>query len=493
MAAKVLPLSIGLPPARVDGFAWYPYDPAMFEYLKVKGRFGDVAELGIKTADGIWLAVPRAICPEPTPDRDFRAQGSPIECAMSANFVPRENQLDILPQIDTLVAMKESFILQAGTGIGKTAMSMKVVTGHKTTTLVVVDQENILEQWQKAIIQHTTICEHEIGFIQGDVCDVKGKKIVIAMLQSIYKKGRYPAWVYRYFGLIIFDECHILGAAEFSKVCGLFPARIRLGLSATPNRQDGMQKVFICHIGPVAIKKAGVPLRPKVLLVDTGFRLPIVRRRDPNDMSIKEVQLPHSSGRLMEVYKCMAKDYQRNKLIALLAAQAYNAGRKTVIFTDLKDDHQDALESALIGAGVAQGDIGRYTGGLDSDGRDYASAKRVVLATYKATSKAVDCPWWDTAIMGTPHSDVEQIVGRVLREHPTKQCVGNYGTAKWNPDPAIKVPVVFDLVDLDSTVLCGYTRGRLDYYKKVGAVIGGDTSLVQQVDYRKGNLLYAPK
>ncbi len=493
MVAKVLPFSIPMEPYRVDGFAWYPYHPELQKYLTFKGRFGDVAELAIQTQDGVWLAVPRAICPEPAPERDFRTRGFPAKCNMAPGWKPRENQLDIIPGIEAAVVYDQSGIIQAGTGIGKTALSMLFITGHQVTTLVVVDQENILRQWKKALLTHTDLAEEDIGYIQGDICNVQGKKVVIAMLQSIYKKGRYQAWVYQYFGLIIFDECHVLGATEFSKVCGLFPARYRLGLSATPKRQDGLEKIFLSHIGPILVKKNAVPLKPKVIMVPTPFELPIVTRRDPQTGEPRRVQLPHTAGRLMEIYKLMAASDRRNQLIAQIAKQCYDAGRNTVIFTDLKEDHHIPLAQWLGNEGIPAGDIGFYTGGLSEAEQDVNSGKRIVLATYKATSKAVDCPWWDTAIMGTPHSDVAQICGRVLREHPRKQCVGNYGTEKWNMDPAIKIPVVFDLVDMDSTILQSYLRTRLSYYKDIGAVMAGDVSLPAQVGFKKGNLIYAPK
>ena len=493
MATKVMPFCIQMPPLRVDGFAFYPYDPALENYLRMRSRFGEEVSLSIQTDGGRFLAVPRAICPEPETDRDYRTPGIKIDVQMRDSFQPRENQLDIIPQIHYLVKNGESFILQAGTGIGKTVLSTIIIAGHGVTTLVVVDQDNIRRQWRDAILRNTTIVESEIGYIQGDTCDVTGKKVVIAMLQSIHKRGRYPAWIYRHFGLVLFDECHILGATEFSKVCGLFPAKIRVGLSATPKRQDGLEKIFISHIGPIRIKKEGVPLKPKVMLINTGWQLPVVTRRDPQTGMPTYVKLPHTAGRLMEVYKRMANDDGRNRLIANLTLQCYNAGRNTVLFTDLKDEHHNQLEHWLVAAGIPLGDIGRYVGGLDEKGQDYASSRRVVLCTYKATAKAVDCPWWDTGIMVTPRADVAQICGRMLRAYDKKQCVSAFGTPAWNPDPACKVPVIFDLVDLDSNILQGYFKSRLSYYSDVGAVMAGSTELIGTVGYRKGALLYAPR
>ena len=50
--------------------------------------------------------------------------------------------------------------------------------------------------------------DHEIGEIRGDKCEVKGTKFVVAMIHSLSKEGRYPDWIAKEFGLVIFDECH---------------------------------------------------------------------------------------------------------------------------------------------------------------------------------------------------------------------------------------------------------------------------------------------
>lgn len=487
MGAKIMPFIINMLPHRVDGLAFYPYDAALEQYLTFKSRFGTEVTLSTRVNNGAYLAVPRGICPDPdSPEKDFRTYGSKIKADMAPSWRPRENQLDIIPQIQALNEEKASYLLQAGTGIGKTVLAQLIITYHKCTTLIVVDQENILSQWRKAITTFTTIQESEIGYIQGDVCDVVGKKVVIAMIQSIHKRGRYPASVYRAFGLVIFDECHILGATEFSSACALFPAAIRVGLSATPKRQDGLEKVFWSHIGPIRIKAEAAPLKPQIILVDTGYKLPIVHRRDA-DGFVHKVQLPHTAGRLMQVYKDMATNDARNRLIANIVKQCYDAGRMILLWTDLKDDHHGPLEYWITQAGIPPGDIGRYTGGLSENERDVNSVKRVVLATYKATSKAVDCPWWDTGIMCTPHSDVEQIAGRILREHTRKQCASAMDTPSFDPEK--KVPLLFDLVDTDSTVIFGYFKSRLKFYKGKGFDrLAGHMHLVQASGVRWGSI-----
>ena len=65
-----------------------------------------------------------------------------------------------------------------------------------------------------------------------------------------------------------------------------------------------------------------------------------------------------------------------------------------------------------------------------------------------------DIPALDTAILADPRSDVEQVVGRILRVHPSK-----------------KDPVVLDLVDQDSPVFAGYANKRNRWYRRERASV----------------------
>ena len=77
------------------------------------------------------------------------------------------------------------------------------------------------------------------------------------MLQSI-SMIEYPEKCFlKIFGLVIYDECHHLGAEVFSKALLKTNFKYLLGLSATPQRADGLSKVFEWYLGPIifSIKK----------------------------------------------------------------------------------------------------------------------------------------------------------------------------------------------------------------------------------------------
>jgi superfamily II DNA or RNA helicase len=288
----------------------------------------------------------------------------------------------------------------------------------------------------------------QIGRVQGDVCDFQGKPVVIGSLRSLCKPNRYPPELYRYFGLLIGDEIHRWAAEYMGVIATLFFARRRLGLSATPERVDGRDLQVAAHVGPIRAEMIGARKRPKVFCYKTGWVCPRNRAG---------VQIPHSPGKIALLLPSIVNHGRRNMMICHFARMARSKGRRVVIFSD-HTEHLDTLATKLPLYGIPLVDVGRYYGsGKERSGAALKAQghKPVVLATPGKAGDGTDYPEWDTLILATPRSNIEQIVGRVLRDDPK------------NPD---KQPVVFDLQDDDSAVLRSYAKARKRTYQKLQAV-----------------------
>lgn len=407
------------------------------------GRYDDDPVKMYQVRGGrLWL--PRASYPIAEDDR--RVDGEKI--ALPSRFRPRnETQAEVVSDATSMLLDGESFILSADTGFGKTYVGTELITRVGRKALIIVPKTDCISQWVTAIKDITGLEDNQIGHIQADRCKVAGCPIVIGMIHSLAKKDRYPGWVYKTFGLVIWDEVHRVAADTFSETCWRFPAKLRLGLSATPKRGDGKSFVLRAHIGPVAIKAKTTQMVPDIVVVNTGWNVPMVRRSGG-----KPVPIPHKAGRTMHINKMIANDESRNKLICRLATKAYKAGRHVIFFSDLRSSHLPKLRLLLMEAGVPASDIGLYVGGLTDKKREEVKTKRVILATYKMCAEATDIPKMDVAILGTPRSDVVQIVGRVRRDAEGK-----------------KTPIVIDLLDGNSDVLSGYHKKRLRWYRSIGA------------------------
>lgn len=251
---------------------------------------------------------------------------------------------------------------------------------------------------------------------------------------------------------VVVHNCHRIGADHFSQSCFQVPARLRMGLSATPDRSDGREEVLYAHIGPVMVRSVAAPMTPRIIEQRSPWEIPYVNRKNAQGL-FKQVQLPHSGGRCTHVLKLIANHYYRNLMIGRFALSAYKKGRRVLIQSEFRD-HLEVLMTLIATLGVPSGDMAYYVGGLSSSERDSAKSKKLIFATYKMTAEATDIPWLDTLVMATPRSDVRQIVGRIIREHPGK-----------------KDPVVFDIIDATSSVFLGYYRARHKWYEEIGAAV----------------------
>lgn len=425
------------------------------EKLKLYKPLGQFDENGREL-----VLIPRACCPVPPGTRDKRSEGYPVD--YTCTVVPRdENQASFIRQGESLIERCESFIAKSPTGSGKTVSSMKLIAKAATTTLIIVHKEDIESQWRTALKTFLGLKDSEIGLMKGNVCKVRGKKVVIGYVQSLCKGDKFPSYVYEYFGLVIADEVHKLGATEFSQSAWLFSAKLWIGLSATPYRKDGRDILLFAFIGEVKINIEALQLTPKIIQAYTNYEIPRVPRWNRDKGCQEMVYLPHSPGRTGGILKYMRKDEKRNSIICDFVSKAYTHGRYTIIFSENKE-HLRILEDMLVTYGINRKDIGYYIGGLSEAKREEVKKKPVCLATYAMTESATDNPIWSTAVMGTPRSDVNQIIGRILRPHDSKCCA-------LNPVDGKKIPIVLDLIDSNSKVFLNYAKSRAKYYNKIGA------------------------
>ena len=132
-------------------------------------------------------------------------------------------------------------IISLKCGGGKTVLALYILSALKCKTIIVVHKDFLMSQWLERIEQF--IPDARVGRIQQNIIDIEDKDIVLAMAQSLSMK-EYNKKTFESFGLAIFDECHHFGAEIFHKCMLKVASKYMLGLSATPNRKDGLRKVF---------------------------------------------------------------------------------------------------------------------------------------------------------------------------------------------------------------------------------------------------------
>lgn len=139
-------------------------------------------------------------------------------------------------------------------GSGKTIIGIDIISKVKMYTLILATSVASVHQWIREILDKTDICANKIGEYTGDKKEIK--PITVTTYQMlIYRKNKTEEFPHlgifqaQNWGLIIYDEVHLLPAPIFKITSGIQSKR-RLGLTATLIREDGHEKDVFCLIGP---------------------------------------------------------------------------------------------------------------------------------------------------------------------------------------------------------------------------------------------------
>src|SRR5881392_1648226 len=137
-------------------------------------------------------------------------------------------------------------------GAGKTLVGAAAMAKASATTLILVTNTVAARQWKSELIRRTSLTEEEIGEYSGSKKEIRPVTIATYQVLTTRRKGTYTHLELldaRDWGLIIYDEVHLLPAPIFRMTADL-QARRRLGLTATLVREDGREGEVFSLIGP---------------------------------------------------------------------------------------------------------------------------------------------------------------------------------------------------------------------------------------------------
>ena len=355
-------------------------------------------------------------------------------------------------------------ILAAGTAFGKTVAALWAVSERKTSTLILVNRRQLLDQWVQRIALFLCIPAKEVGRIGGGRRKETGK-IDVATIQSLQRKGVVDECVGRY-GFVVIDECHAISAPTFELVARHIRAKYVLGLSATPVRKDGHHPIIMMQCGParyVADAKTlarAEPFSHVVVVRPTDFRL---------SLELEEAANAKERPVFAAVGTEIATNVARNAQIAADVIHAARDGRTPIILTDRRE-HVSTL-AALVGQGIGhvfamQGGLGkramtRMLGELE----DLPETEpRVLVATGQFLGEGFDYPRLDTLFLAMPISwrgRIAQYAGRLHRLHEGKREVR-----------------IYDYADLNVPLLARMFDKRCEGYSAIGYAIRMPVSAV---------------
>ena len=326
------------------------------------------------------------------------------------------------------ILARRSGVVEAGTGSGKTVMGLALIATRKQPTLILVHTKELLYQWRNRI---KTVLGIEAGLIGDCHFDIQSVTVGIVNTAKIHLNALTSR-----FGHLIVDECHRVPANLFSDVVTAFSSKYMLGLSATPFRRDGLDKLIDWYLGihrvvveTATLHEVGAILRPEIVTRETGFRY------------------FYDDDYQAMVSALIQDDHRNAQVVGDINQQAKAGGLSLVV--------SDRVEHLTVLAGMTRAEHRILTGNVSAKKRreivDEISTGnvRVLFSTLSLIGEGFDCPSMDSLFITTPikHSGrLKQVVGRVLR--PAEG----------------KLPMVFDYVDSHVGLLAHQARGRQQVY-----------------------------
>ena len=421
----------------------------------LKERCGDAVELSIK---------------------DGRSNGRKINVAFKGTLRPeQEEALDVM-------LSHETGILQAATSFGKTVLSCALIAERKTSTLILFEKTDLIQQWMAAFEKFLNIDEEMptyrtktgrtkrrkslVGKLQSQHDSTTGI-IDIAMAGSVIKKG-IPHPRLAEYGMVIVDECHHAASGTEMEVLSMVKAKYVYGISATPERADGMEKAEYMILGPI---------RHRYTAMDQAERDNIarfVRTRFTNAVTARGRNEKTNSN---EAYEILRSNQERDAQIVGDVKECIKNGRTPVLLSRFKDHSQklyDLLKGTADHVFLVMGSGAKESRKAVEEMKAVSDKETLILiATGKKLGEGFDFPRLDTLLMVEPVSFegvLEQFVGRLGRRYPGKDEV-----------------IVYDYVDRNIPIFDAMFNKRIKAYRKLGYEIA---AAVKPVPDRTTNAIF---
>lgn len=309
-------------------------------------------------------------------------------------------------------------VLHAPTAFGKTVAAIGIIVKRKTNTLILTHSIQLLEQWQERL--KSFLCNVDIGRIGGGKRKPTGQ-IDIATYQSlINKKDNSIDPIIQQYGQIIIDECHHISAPRYEMLLNEVHSKYVLGLTATPDRQDGHQKIIFMLAGPI---------RHKVTTNNAQkFKQQVIVTKlycTPTENLLNAEQRP----RITDVYRWLTEDKNRTLKIVTDVITKISECKHPLVLTERRE-HAEQINNCLIENNIQTVILrGAMRAKERKAANEQISSAQAIVATGKYIGEGFDLPKLDTLFLALPiawQGTLAQYAGRIHRESEGKDLVTIY-------------------------------------------------------------------
>ena len=389
---------------------------------------------------------------------DKRTKGQELNISFRGEL--RESQI---PAVETMLE-NETGILHAATAFGKTVVCCDMIARRGISTLILVDRADLMNQWIKRLEEFLDIDEELpeyqtktgrtrkrkslIGNLQGAHDTLTGI-VDVAMIRSLKKKDGFHPKLKEY-AQVYFDECHHAASDSAIEVLQEINAKYVYGVTATPKRGDGKEKINEFLLGPIRYRFTAKD-RAEEQNINHLVYPRFTRTVKPHHLS----KTPYGN----DAYELIRNNDVRDEQIIRDVADCVQAGRTPVVLTKYVDHAKKLSErlktyaDRLILLTGANGTKARRAQVEELNKVD-DSDSLILVGTGSLLGEGFDFPRLDTLFMASPVSGenvVEQYVGRLNRDYDGKENV-----------------IVYDYVDSHIPKFDKMYSARLKAYKKIG-------------------------
>lgn len=396
------------------------------------------------------ICIPRYFLPDRPVTEDKRPDPARVDITFRGQLRDSTRQVEAF---DAAVRAGHG-VLSLPCGYGKTTVALAIACALGYRTMIIVHKQFLGDQWRERIEQF--VPGAKIGVVQQSKKEVEGCDFVIAMLQSLSQKD-YSFGDFDSIGTVIVDEAHHICAKVFSQSLFKMCPKHIYGLSATPERKDGLTKVLHWFMGPTffAVERKN---QADVEMFCVQYEHPMFRDPPPCTRTGKLSLV----NMITELVECR----DRNQMLVKLIKKASEGTRRLLVLSDRRA-HCEMLHQCF------PKNSGLYMGGMKQKDLEESSTKKIIFATFSQAHEGLDIPALDTVILATPKSDIVQSIGRVMRE--TKGKKNN--------------PHIYDIRDEWSILVSMYYK-RLKVYKQGGFKIHAPREEPKEEDIPSGKFLF---